>query len=61
MKWYRLQFDALPVTVHLTQDHRFVWTRICGVQLGSWFFGAIRGTPSPARQATATTDEAQAK
>ncbi len=44
MRWYWLTFRALPVTVHLDPDRLFRWQRICGVQIGRWFFGAIRGT-----------------
>jgi hypothetical protein len=40
--WHR--FQSLPVTLHLTRDRRFSWTRIYGVQVGPWFIGAIRGT-----------------
>lgn len=40
--WFRLL--RLPVTVHLHTDHRFEWTRIYGLQVGSWFVGAIQGT-----------------
>ncbi len=53
--WHR--FGSLPVTVHALRDHRFRWQRIIGVQLGPWFFGAIRGQaeqpddPPPPREA----------
>ena len=43
MKWYWFNFRRLPVTVHLKQDRHFLWQWICGVQIGPWFFGAIRG------------------
>ena len=42
-KVYAYRFRALPVTFHLRTDHRFHWTHIVGVQIGAWFFGAIRG------------------
>lgn len=55
VKWYWFKFIALPVTVHLAahggavngvplQDRLFHWQRICGLQIGPWFFGGIRGT-----------------
>jgi hypothetical protein len=40
--WFR--FNALNVTIHLQRDRRFVWTRICGLQVGPWFFGCIKGS-----------------
>ncbi len=44
LKWYWLRFSGgLRITVHLEPEHHFRWTRILGVQLGPWFFGAIRG------------------
>jgi hypothetical protein len=36
---------GVPVTVHLETDHKFMWTRILGLQVGDWFFGAIKGRP----------------
>jgi len=45
-RWYWFRFLALPVTLHLQHDHRFVWTRLYGLQLGPWFFGAIKGSAS---------------
>jgi hypothetical protein len=44
--WYWLHFKNRPlsVTVHLNErDMTFGWTRIHGLQLGSWFIGVIRG------------------
>jgi hypothetical protein len=47
MKVYRHRYTALPVTLHLERDHRFIWTWILGVQIGPWFFGAIKGSEVP--------------
>jgi hypothetical protein len=41
--WFRFRQRLLPVTVHLENEHRFLWSRIYGVQFGPWFFGAIKG------------------
>ena len=48
MKFYRYYADILPplfvdVLAHTGQFWLFKWTRIYGVQVGPWFFGAIRG------------------
>ena len=48
MKLYRFWRDTLPllrVVVTFPNGKRFAfdWTRIYGVQIGPWFFGAIRG------------------
>lgn len=40
---YWFKFLGLPVTVHLRKDHKFLWTRIYGAQIGPWFIGVIRG------------------
>ena len=55
MKVYRFWRDSLPllrvlVTLPSGKSEAFDWTRIYGVQVGPWFFGAIRGEkakPSP--------------
>lgn len=45
MRLYRLRLRrGVPITVHLRTVHKFLWTRIYGVQIGPWFIGAIRGT-----------------
>jgi hypothetical protein len=44
VRLYRHRYRALPVTLHLQRDHRFHWTWILGLQIGPWFFGAIKGS-----------------
>lgn len=46
--WYWFRFDGLRVTVHLRRDRTFAWTRLCGLQCGPWFIGAIKGSEVPA-------------
>lgn len=43
MKWYWFQFDNLRLTLHLRRDFSLRWSGIYGLQVGSWFFGVIRG------------------
>lgn len=46
VRWYWHLFSKarpLPVTVHALRDHRFYWRCICGLQIGPWFIGVIRG------------------
>jgi hypothetical protein len=50
---YNFRFSALPVTVHLVADRRFIWTRIVGVQVGGWFIGAIQGRTASAQSEAA--------
>lgn len=34
------------VTFHLITDVEVTWTRIHGVRIGRWFFGAVASLPS---------------
>jgi hypothetical protein len=44
MKIYNFSFlQGFPVTFHLVNNHKSVWTRLHGIQIGDWFFGAIKG------------------
>ena len=43
MKFYNNKFKRLLVDLHLQSICRFNWRRIIGVQIGNWFFGAIKG------------------
>lgn len=45
MKLYRvrLRMNPLFVRVWANQWFDFEWTHIFGVQVGPWFFGAVRG------------------
>jgi hypothetical protein len=51
MNWYwlRSKKGGWPVTFHITEDVRFSWTRIHGVQIGRWFIGAIQARKEPSR------------
>jgi hypothetical protein len=43
LRWYWLKFSlGVPVTFHLVNEYRVRWDRIRGVQIGGWFFGAVR-------------------
>lgn len=45
--WFVFRRRLLPVTVHLDgKDMTYGWERIHGLQLGSWFFGVIKGAPA---------------
>lgn len=42
-RWYWHRRVTVPVTFHLHTVVQFRWTHICGVQVGPWFIGAVRG------------------
>lgn len=42
--WYWFEFRSpLRVVVDLEETHHYDWSRIHGIQIGPWFFGAIKG------------------
>lgn len=43
--WFKFGLPGLPVELPAMPRHarRFRWTGLYGVQIGSWFFGAIKG------------------
>jgi hypothetical protein len=49
MRLYWHRYTALPVTLNLRRVHQFHWTQIRGIQIGSWFIGAIQGHEVKAR------------
>lgn len=40
--WHKLK-DGFRVTYHLQNDYTSLWTRVHGIQIGDWFFGAVKG------------------
>lgn len=55
-RWYWFRFNGLRLTIHLLNDHELVWTRIRGVQIGNWFFGAVRGQDYESAMTTGAVD-----
>ena len=46
MKIYQLSCESIGLPVHFFFPKRKLeceWTRIYGIQIGDWFFGAIKG------------------
>lgn len=42
IRFYGYIGRGFRVTFHLTHDHDVTWTRVIGVQIGGWFFGAVK-------------------
>ncbi len=64
VRWYWFNFIGLPVTFHVLTDRRVYWQRVCGVAIGSWFFGAISSsdeTPELAALAAAVRETSRAQ
>lgn len=53
---YRHHFKLrpLPVTVDLFGKQEFAWRWILGIQIGSWFFGAINGSKASSDSASSS-------
>jgi len=48
IRWYWLSFVRGPlVTFHLLRPYEVRWRVIRGVQIGSWFVGAMRSADVP--------------
>lgn len=61
--FYRQRFTrrgGLRVEVHLPGDPKnFRWTRVVGVRVGRWFFGAVKGTEyRPAKPGSKAEEQA---
>lgn len=47
-RWYLFNSRrGFPVTFHLLTNHRVIWKRVIGVQVGLWFIGAVRSDDPP--------------
>jgi len=57
MKIYRIRLRGTPLFVRIWANAwmDFEWTHIFGVQVGAWFFGAVRG--EVARRVEAASSE----
>lgn len=48
MQIYNFKFDGLRVNMPDMPRHKwFLWKRIIGISIGSWFFGCIKGDYRP--------------
>ena len=48
MRWYWLRYvNGVPVVFRLARPYSVRWKRIHGVQIGSWFIGAVRSADVP--------------
>lgn len=48
VRWYWIRYLVGPlVTFHLQRAYEVRWNRIYGVQVGSWFVGAVRSSDVP--------------
>lgn len=55
MKFYNFRFiRGYRVTHHLLDDRTYLWNRIHGLQIGDWFFGAIKGRIAPPESTDST-------
>jgi hypothetical protein len=43
MRIYKFKLNGIRVDINLAQKFSFLWTRVYGMQIGNWFFGAIKG------------------